>query len=72
MITTYERGKIEGRVEGRVEGLRETAILQLEAKFSQISSDVKHRVEALGADQLRQLLVSLVKAESLKTLHLED
>jgi predicted transposase YdaD len=76
MITTYERGKIEGRVqgriEGRVEGLRETALRQLQAKFSQISSDVKQRVETLGEEQLRQLLVDLVKADSLRTLHLEE
>src|SRR5262249_58174955 len=36
MITTFERGKIEGRLEGRIEGRleerRETALLLLEAK----------------------------------------
>jgi predicted transposase YdaD len=72
MITTYERGKIEGRVEGRIEGQRETAVLLLEAKFGQISPDVLQRVKSLSAEQLRQLLVDLVKVESLKTLHLED
>jgi hypothetical protein len=68
MITTYERGKIEGRVEE----LRDTALLLLEAKFGQISSDVMQRVKSLSAEQLRQLLVDLVKAQSLPELHLQD
>jgi hypothetical protein len=71
MITTYERGKIEGRIEGRIQGQiqerRETALLQLEAK----SPEVKHRVEVLTPEQLRQILLDLVKAQSLEELHLE-
>jgi predicted transposase YdaD len=71
MITTYERGKIEGRIEGRVEGRRETALLQLEAKFGPLSPEVKQRVEALTSEQLGQVLLNIVKAQSLKELHLE-
>ena len=63
MITTYERGKIEGR--------RETALLQLEAKFGPLSPEVKQRVEQLSPEQLVQVLLDLVKAQSLKELHLE-
>jgi hypothetical protein len=68
MITTYERGILQGRMEG----LRETALLQLEAKFGLLPSEVKQRVEALTGDQLRQLLLDFVKASSLKELHLEN
>jgi hypothetical protein len=68
MITTYERGKIEGRIEGR----RETALLLLEAKFSPLSPEVKQRVEALSSEQLSQVLLDLVKTHSLKDLHLEN
>jgi hypothetical protein len=64
MITTYERGRIEER--------RETALLLLEAKFGPLAPEVKQRVEALSAEQLRQVLLDLVKAQSLKELHLED
>jgi hypothetical protein len=64
MITTYERGKIEGR--------REMALLQLEAKFGPLAPGIKQRVEALSPEQLRQLLLDLVKGQSLKELHLED
>ena len=71
MITTYERGKIEGRMEGRVEGQRETALLLLEAKFGPLAPEVKQQVEALPSEQLRQVLLDLVKAQSLKELHLE-
>jgi Domain of unknown function (DUF4351) len=63
MITTYERGKIDGR--------RETALLLLEAKFGPLSPEVKQRVDGLSPEQLCQVLLDLVKAQSLKELHLE-
>jgi len=72
MITTYERGKIEGRVEGRFEELWEMALRLLEAKFGPISPGVNHRVKVLSAEQLRQLILDLVKAQSLEELHLQD
>jgi hypothetical protein len=64
MITTYERGKIEGR--------RETALLQLEAKFGPLAPAVRQQVEALAPEQLHQLVLDLVKAQSLQELHLQD
>jgi hypothetical protein len=64
MITTYERGRIEER--------RELSLLQLEAKFGPLSPEIKQRVAALSPEQLRQLLLDLVKGQSLKELHLED
>jgi hypothetical protein len=64
MMTTYERGKLEGR--------RETALMLLEAKFTSLPPAIKQRVEALSPEQLQQSLLDLVKAESLKELHLED
>lgn len=72
MLTTYERGKIEGRTEGRLEGQRETALRQLEAKFGPLPPEVKQRVEALSSEQLGQVLLDLIKADSLKEVHLED
>jgi Domain of unknown function (DUF4351) len=64
MLTTYERGRIQGR--------RETALLLLDAKFGPLSPEVKQRVEALSPEQLDQLLLDLLKNPSLKDLHLED
>jgi hypothetical protein len=64
MITTYERGKIEER--------RESALLQLQVKFGTLSAEVLQRVEALSPEQLRQLQLDLIKAQSLKELQLED
>jgi Domain of unknown function (DUF4351) len=64
MITTYERGKIAER--------RETALLQLEARFGPLSPAVRQRVEGLSPEELRQLTLDLVKAQSLKELRLED
>ncbi len=72
MITTYERGKIEGRQEGRVEGLRESALLLLEAKFRPLPPEVRQRVAALSAEQLNQLLLDFTKYHTLKELRLED
>jgi hypothetical protein len=70
MITTYERGKAEGKLEG----YHEMALLQLDAKFGPLTPGVQQRVTELAPEQLRQLLVDLVKSEaaSLKELHLED
>jgi hypothetical protein len=72
MITTFERGKIEGRLEGRLEAQRETALLQLDEKFGPLAPDVRQRVESLSPEELRRLLRDFVKASSLKELHLQD
>jgi hypothetical protein len=68
MITTYERGKIDGLIEGQ----RQMALWQLEAKFGPLAPAVRQRVEALSADQLRQVLIDFAKGRSLKELRLED
>jgi hypothetical protein len=64
MITTYERGRIEGR--------RESALVLLEARFGPLSPEVKQRVAALSPEQLWQLLLDFLRCQSLKELHLED
>jgi hypothetical protein len=64
MITTYERGRIAER--------RETALLLVEARFGRLSPPVRQRVEALSPEDLRQLTLDLLKAQSLKDLRLED
>lgn len=64
MITTYERARIEER--------REIALLQLEARFGPLATEVRERVEMLSPQQLRQLILDLLKAQSLEELHLES
>jgi hypothetical protein len=64
MITTYERGRIEER--------RDMALLLLEARFGPLSPEVKQRVEALSAEQLRQLLLDFAKGQSLQELLPEE
>ena len=64
MITTYERGILQGE--------RKSALRQLEAKFGPLSPEVKQRVEALSPDGLAQLQLDLLKAQSLKELRLDD
>ncbi len=64
MITTYERAMIAGE--------RRLALRLLEAKFGALSPEVKQRVEALSPEQLQQLSLDLLKAQSLKELRLED
>jgi hypothetical protein len=68
MITTFERGKHEGLREG----LREAVQLQLEVKFGPLPAAAQQRLAGLTPEQVRQLLVDLLKAESLRALHLED
>jgi hypothetical protein len=63
MITTYERGIIEGE--------RRATLRCLEAKFGPLSAQVKQRVEALSPEEVRQLALDLLKAQSLKELRLE-
>ena len=78
MITTYERGKADGKLEGREKGKleagRETAILLLETKFGSLPSKVHQRITEMAPQQLRQLLVNVVKVPSLslKELQLDD
>jgi hypothetical protein len=76
MITTYERGKIDGRTEGiregKLEERRETALLLLETKFGPLPPEARQRLEALSAEQLRQLIIDREKAQSLQDLHLLD
>ena len=64
MLTTYERGMLQGQ--------RKIALAQLEAKFGRLSADVRHRVEALSPEQLDQLALDLLKSQSFRELHLED
>jgi hypothetical protein len=64
MITTYERG--------RIAGWRETTLCLLEGKFGPLSPEVKQRVEALSPEEVWQLALDILKAESLKELRLED
>ena len=59
MITTADRTRIE------------VACMLLEAKFGPLSSEIQQRVEALSPQKLRQLLLDLLKAETLSDLHLE-
>jgi hypothetical protein len=64
MVTTYERGIIEGQ--------RRMALSQLEAKFGPVPAEVRQQVEALALEQLRQLGLDILKAQSLDELHLQD
>jgi hypothetical protein len=64
MITSYERGRIEGR--------REMALLQLEARFGPLAPKVKLRIETFAPEQLLKLLLDSVKAGSLAELHLDQ
>jgi hypothetical protein len=67
MQTTYERGIQQGMLQGQ----RKAASLLLEDKFGPLSPEVKERVESLSEEQVRQLLLDLVKAGSLEELHLK-
>ena len=64
MITTYERGKIAG--------FRELLRAQLEAKFRALSPKAQEQIETLSFEELRQLSMDLLRADSLQALHLED
>jgi Domain of unknown function (DUF4351) len=56
----------------RIEELRKMTLLLLAEKFGPLPPEVRKRVEALSPEQLKQLLLDLLEARSLKELHLED
>jgi hypothetical protein len=60
MITTFERGVIQGQ--------RQMALSLLEAKFGPLSAEVRQRVEALNPEQLRQFVLDLLTAKTLNEL----
>jgi hypothetical protein len=64
MITTYERGRIAERLA--------IALRQLKAKFGTLSPAVTQRVESQSPDELEQLTIDILTANSLKELKLED
>jgi hypothetical protein len=64
MITTYERGILQGE--------RRSALRQLEAKFGPLSQEVRQKVEALEPEALAQLQIDLLRAQSLQELRLQD
>src|SRR5262249_20264667 len=84
MQTTFERGFQLGFQLGFRYGFqlgfryglqqweRATALRQLEARFGSLAPAVRQRVEALAPEELRHLLIDLLKAQSLKELRLED
>jgi hypothetical protein len=68
MMTTFERGKVEGKVEE----IREIVVLQLEAKFGALSSAVQQQIASWSYEALRKLPVQLLHAKALRELGLED
>jgi hypothetical protein len=66
--TSYELGMEQGRTEGQRASLRDL----LEAKFGTLSETATQRLEAMSADQLRQLGRDLLQNKSLVQLGLED
>jgi predicted transposase YdaD len=76
MLTTFEKGvakrREEGRQEGRQEGLREAARIQLEQRFGPLSDAVLARLASWPAERLHELLATVLKAQSLQQLGLED
>src|SRR5439155_814416 len=63
MITTYERGKIEGR--------REMALRLLEKKFGPLSPEARRHMDALTYEELGQIAENVLDAQSLKELGIE-
>jgi hypothetical protein len=65
--TAYEQGIETGRHQGR----REMLQMQLEARFGPLSPQALERLQALSLEQLRDLALAFVRAQSLQELGLE-
>jgi hypothetical protein len=68
MMTTFEKGVLQGKREGQ----RELVQMLLEDHFGPLSPRAQQRLEALPAERLAALARSLLKAQSLQELGLED
>jgi hypothetical protein len=64
MKTTYERGIEQGE--------RRSALRLMEAKFGPLTPEVRQKVEVLSSEELAQLQLDLLKAQTLEELHLDD
>ena len=76
-ITSWERkgiikGEHQGIIKGELTARRETLLLQLQEKFSEVPSTVVQQVEAISSkDELEQLLRKFVHANSLAEMGLD-
>ncbi len=61
-------GLAEGRAEGRVAGQRQLLLMQLNAKFGELSDEHKALIEAADEESLRTWSVALLTAESLEAV----
>jgi predicted transposase YdaD len=67
-----EKGREEGREEGQVEGIRRMLLKQLTAKFGELPSETKSRVEAMSSADLDSLLDRILTAATLEELQLGE
>jgi len=65
---SYERGLQEGLLQGQ----RQAVQTLLEARFRPLSPTARRRLESLPAEQLNQLLLAVLTAQSLQELGLEE
>ena len=68
----FNAGQRWGFKDGLVFGLGQAAEIQLEARFGPLKPEVRQRLGKLTHKPMRQLLLALQTAGSLKELGLED
>jgi hypothetical protein len=68
MITTFERGVQQGIQQGKVDATRENVLMMLSARFGKPLERVQKRVSELTMEQLKRLMIDLLKANSLEEL----
>ena len=72
-MSYFDHGRMAGLQAGQLTAMREMAERLLEEKFhSPLAAPVKQRVEVLEVAQLKELMLKLLHAQSLKELGLED
>src|SRR5262249_28366139 len=67
-----EEGRDEGLRTGRDEGQRQLLQVQLEQRVGPLSPDIRKRLETWAGENLLQLAKSIVQAQSLRELGLEE
>lgn len=74
-VTTFEKGVQQGIEQGMQQGIeqaverqRETTAVMIEKRFGSLTADVRERLHRLSADELNQLWLRLMDAETIEEL----
>jgi hypothetical protein len=67
-----EKGEALGEVRGEIKGIRQSLRMFLQHRFGTLTETVLQRLQAIPAEEVKQIMQLSWQAQSLKDLGLED